>query len=84
MNNFLLKILKAGLLVGTLDILAAFIHYIIASGKSDPFVVLKFIASGVFGNEAFVGGNIMIVAGLILHYIIALGFTLFFFWLSLN
>lgn len=81
MNNLFLKIIKAGLLVGTLDILAAFIHYIIVSGKSNPLIVLKFIASGIFGNEAFSDGNIMIIAGLILHYIIALGFTLFFFWL---
>jgi hypothetical protein len=70
MNNFS-KILKAGLIVGTLDILAAFIQYAIKTGKN-PTVVLKFIASGVFGKEAFNGGTMMNVYGLIFHFVIAL------------
>lgn len=74
-------IIKAGLLVGTLDILSAFIYYFIKTGKKDVFTILKYIASGLFGREAFSDRNGMIIAGLFLHYFIAFVFTLFFFWL---
>ena len=74
------KALRAGLIVGTLDILAAFIQYYIST-KKNPLVVLKFIASGVFGKEAFEAGNIMIVWGLLFHLFIATCFSIFFFWL---
>lgn len=75
------KVIKAGLLVGTLDILAALIQQYIKTGKS-PVGVLKFIASGIFGQTAFTSGPMMIVVGLVLHFIIAMLFTLFFFWLT--
>ena len=74
------KLLKAGLLVGTLDILAAFLYFYSKTGK-DPLPVLTFIASGVFGKSAFSGGAEMMLAGLVLHYIIAFAFALVFFWL---
>ncbi len=74
------QILKAGLLVGTLDILAACLQFFINTNK-EPSVVFKFIASGVFGTKAFSGGVPMVIAGLIFHYIIALGFTFIFFFL---
>ncbi|MBS1915756.1 MAG: hypothetical protein JST87_05725 [Bacteroidetes bacterium] len=73
--------LTAGLIAGTLDITAAFIQTYIKTSKG-PEAVLKFIASGAFGKEAFTGGNSMIVWGLVFHYIIAISFTLFFFWLA--
>ena len=82
-NHFKLPvtvILKAGLLVGSLDILAAFIDYYIATGKG-PAGVLKFIASGVFGMEAFSGGTSTILLGLLFHFVIAFAFTIFYFWL---
>lgn len=79
MNNKSSTIIKAGLLVGTLDILSAFIYYFIKTGKKDVFNVLKYVASGLFGKEAFSAGNGMIIAGLLLHYMIAFAFTLFFF-----
>jgi uncharacterized membrane protein YagU involved in acid resistance len=41
--------------------------------------VLQYVASGVFGKEAFSGGTTMTIAGLIFHYIIALSFTTFYF-----
>ncbi|HLA57809.1 MAG TPA: hypothetical protein VK622_03570 [Puia sp.] len=75
------KILQAGLIVGTLDILSAFIYYYIKSGKTNFLVIFKFIASGIFGKEAGEGGTGMILAGFILHYAIAYSFTIFFFWL---
>ena len=80
MNNLVSKIIKAGVIVGTLDILSAFIYYFIKTGKN-PLNILLFIASGLFGKEAFTGGNMMMMLGLILHYFIAFAFTIFFFWI---
>ena len=75
------KILQAGLITGTLDILSAFIYYYIKSGKTNFLVIFKFIASGIFGKAAGDGGMGMILIGFILHYAIAFSFTIFFFWL---
>ena len=58
------EIIKAGLLVGTLDILAAFLNYYITTGNKDVFTVLRYIASAVFGRAAFAGGVNSVVAGL--------------------
>ena len=77
-KNLALNVLKAGLIVGTLDILAAFIQVYSKTQKS-PIIVLNFIASGVFGKEAFAGGDKMAVFGLLFHYFIAFSFTLLFF-----
>ena len=74
------NILFAWLLAGTLDILAAFAWFILAGGK-DPSRVLVFIASGYFGKAAFAGGEEMIIAGLIFHYLVAFCFTVLFFFL---
>jgi uncharacterized membrane protein YagU involved in acid resistance len=74
------KIVLAGLLVGTLDILAAFIDVYIATGKS-PLIVLNYIASGIMGKTAFAGGAGMAFLGLLLHFVIAFAFTFLFFWL---
>jgi len=74
-------IFLSGLLVGTADLLAAFISFYINTGKSPVPIVSKFIASGVFGRAALKGGAEMIAAGIFFHYIIAVLFTIFFFWL---
>jgi len=79
-NNSFLFILGTGLLVGTLDIATAFVDVYIASG-SGPEGVLRYIASGVFGNDAFSGGQVMIAWGLFFHFVIAFAFTIFFYWL---
>ena len=68
-------ILKTGLIAGTLDILAA----IVILAKMNAVGVLQYIASGVFGKEAFSGGTATVIAGLIFHYIIAISFTTFYF-----
>jgi hypothetical protein len=65
------------LLVGTLDIVCAFVDYYLSTRKS-PFIILRFIAEGVFGKAAFSGGDIMYAWGLGLHYFIAFCFTLLF------
>lgn len=72
------SIIKAGLIAGTLDILAAVANYYINTGKT-PEGVFKFIASGAFGSSAFSGGAEMIIAGILFHYLIAFGFTILFF-----
>ncbi len=73
-------ILLAWVIVGSLDILSAFVDYYLKTGKG-PAGVLKFIASGVFGKEAFGNDDSMIWIGLLLHFTIALLFTLVFFLL---
>ena len=78
MANLITKTVRAGLLVGTLDISAAFIQYYIKFGK-DPLNVLTFISSAVFGPAAFSRGDEMKVWGLLFHFGVAFSFTLFFF-----
>jgi hypothetical protein len=80
-NNFIQDrnaIIVAGLVAGTLDILAAFATYYIMTGNG-PMGVLLFVASGAFGNDAFSGGLPMAMMGLLFHYIIAFSFTLLFY-----
>jgi len=77
--KYLFKIiLITALIAGTLDILSAAVSTYIRHGLG-PDRVLKFIASGVFGDEAFSGGTFMIIAGLFFHYLIASIWTLLFF-----
>jgi len=71
----LTTILLTGLLTGTLDALAA----IAWNYKINPAKIFQFIASGVFGKQAFNGGVEMILWGLFFHYLIACSFTVVFF-----
>jgi hypothetical protein len=73
-------ILLAGFVAGTLDIAAACTQFYINTGK-DPMIVLRYVASGVFGKKAFTGGLPMAAWGLFFHYLIAFGLAIFFFWL---
>ncbi|MGI8951823.1 MAG: hypothetical protein ACR2FN_09600 [Chitinophagaceae bacterium] len=79
-KNKISVILWTGLLVGTLDISAAIINYTLSYQKN-PVRVFQFIASGVFGKEAFSGNSSMIFYGIIFHYLIAFTFTIFFFFI---
>ena len=71
MNKALQAILAGGLSAGVCDILAAFI----TNGWRGvtPIRVLKSVASGLLGREAFQGGAGTAVLGLALHFIIAIG-----------
>lgn len=80
-NSAAKTILATGFTAGTLDILAAFINTSIKLEKFAAEIVLRFIASGVFGNDAFSGGGQMVAAGLFFHYIIALSFTIAYFFI---
>jgi hypothetical protein len=65
-------ILVTGLIVGTMDIISAFI--IALSRGSTVTRLLQFIASGLLGPPAFQGGTATALLGLALHFFIT--FTL--------
>lgn len=71
-------VLQAFLLAGTLDISVALTYYSLRTGNA-PVRVLRYIASGVFGEAALSGGAGMAALGLLLHYLIALIWTLVFY-----
>ena len=77
MKNFNLpiNILIAGLIAGTMDILAAI--FILAGGNA--IGVFKYVASGAFGKAALDGGNEMVAWGALFHYIIAMSWTALYF-----
>lgn len=77
-KSLLKTMLLAGLLVGTLDICAAFIQAYIVKGTR-PVMVLRSIATGLLGKDALSGGMGAAVLGLLCHFLIAYGFTIFFF-----
>lgn len=72
------SIVTAWLTAGSLDIIAACLYFYVRTGK-DPVRVLYFVASGLFGEKALKGGLMFAVSGLLLHYLNAFLFTLFFF-----
>jgi uncharacterized membrane protein YagU involved in acid resistance len=80
-KSFFASALTAGLIAGTLDITAACIHAYIRNGTT-PEQILRGIAGGAFGKEAAANGNMMIVWGLLFHFLIAISFTFFFFLLA--
>jgi len=79
-SKFARAVFTTGLIAGTLDILAACLSAYIQRGMT-PDKLLQFVASGLFGADAFNGGAIMAVAGLIMHFMIAISWTLLFYLL---
>ena len=73
-------IIRTGLLAGTLDAAAAIVNYVVSFGRN-PIRVFIYIASGVFGEDAYNGDALMPVWGILFHYTIAFGWTLLFFLL---
>ncbi|RYF96545.1 MAG: hypothetical protein EOO00_02420 [Chitinophagaceae bacterium] len=78
-TNLWKTIAGAGLLAGSLDIIAALIQFVINT-KKNPLIVLQYIASAVYGPEAY-GSKGMAALGLLFHFIIAFGWTVLFFLL---
>lgn len=77
--NVLYKsILMAGLLAAALDGLAAVVDTFLRFDRG-PSAVFKFIASGVFGSEAFSGGFSMVLLGVLFHVLIATSWAFLFF-----
>jgi uncharacterized membrane protein YagU involved in acid resistance len=77
-QTLLSAIIWAGLLAGTLDIIAACGLFSIRTGQ-DPIIVLRFVASGALGVKAMTGGWTSALMGLLFHYIIAFSWTTLFF-----
>lgn len=74
-------IFLTGLIVGTLDIIAAHLHQFAKTGQF-PKKLLQYIAGGALGlEESMKGGFGTQLLGLTFHYIIAFSFTLLFFLL---
>lgn len=71
-NKLFKFILLAGLIAGTLDLAGAIIYYCYVKGVTDPARLLKGIASGALGKDAFSGGNGIAFLGVIFHYVIAM------------
>jgi hypothetical protein len=78
-KNFANAVTTTALLAGTLDAVAASIQYYLNTGNN-PAQVFRYIASAVFGTATTSQQLYSWAAcGLLLHYLIALLFTLFFF-----
>jgi hypothetical protein len=73
------SIFLAGLVAGTLDILAAIFVYALILQQTTAIKILQSIASGVFKKEAYTAGPQMVWYGLGLHYLIAFIFAWFYF-----
>ena len=80
-KSFFTSALTAGLIAGALDITAACIHAYIRNGTT-PMQVLKGVASGAVDPKTFSSATLLAILGLIVHFIIALSFTFFFFFLA--
>jgi uncharacterized membrane protein YagU involved in acid resistance len=63
-------IFLAGLVSGVLDGIAASVVFNIKLGLN-PGQVMQYIASAVYGSDAFKGGIYTIIIGILLHFIIA-------------
>jgi len=74
-------ILYGTLVVGTLDILDAFIFFGLRSG-APPVRILQSIASGWLGRAAYTGGLRVAALGAVTHYFIAFGIVLTYFLCS--
>jgi hypothetical protein len=66
------------LLTSLLNISASIVHFYILNGTG-PALMIKEIASGIFGKEAIEGGTLMLIWGVVFHFMIAFLFTAFLF-----
>jgi len=79
MKPFTKTVLLTGLLVGTTDIIAAYISTWIRSGTF-PSKLLHYIAGGLLGLETSMAGGVAIaLLGLGIHYFIAMTWTVLYF-----
>jgi hypothetical protein len=68
--------LLGGFIAGTLDAAAAVVLYAKPINLHSIAGIFRYIASGLFGRgPAFSGGPVYFLAGLIIHYLIALSWT---------
>ncbi|RAK69455.1 DUF1440 domain-containing protein [Hymenobacter edaphi] len=71
-SSFVPVALTAGLVAGVLDILTAIAVFGWLRGQATPLQILQSVASGVWGPAAYQGGWTTGLAGLGLHFLIAL------------
>jgi hypothetical protein len=77
-SSFFSSALKSGLMIGVLDAAAASLQAYIMNGVT-PDRVFTFVASGAFGQNAYEGGSIIAVIGLVFHFIVAISWTFIFY-----
>jgi uncharacterized membrane protein YagU involved in acid resistance len=80
-RSFFASALTAGLVAGTLDITAACIQAYLKTATA-PSQVLKYVASGAVDPKTFSNDTLLAAVGLLVHFIIAISFTFFFFFLA--
>ena len=71
-------IIKAGLLAGTLDIALAFL-YSYLKRDTHPATVLQYISKVALGKTTFTNPTILTITGLLVHFAIAMAWTILFF-----
>lgn len=71
-------ITKATLITGALDICLAFLYSYIKRGTS-PVTVLQYIAKVLLGKEPGMNPLVLGITGLLIHFLIALAWTILFF-----
>ena len=79
MSSSTKTILLSGFVAGALDILAAIIVYSFLMQKATTTQILQGIAAGVFGRNACAGGILMVLLGLLFHFIVAYCFAIGYF-----
>jgi hypothetical protein len=75
-----MTLLLTGLLAGLLDAMAADLLYM-AKGYKSIGKLFQYIASGVYGTAAFTGGAAMVCMGILFHFLIAMAWVAFYFFL---
>jgi hypothetical protein len=75
-TNLFRTILLAGMVVGTMDGVAAAIQFIVMTGRN-PLRVFQYIASGIFGAGAY-ASDWVAVWGVLFHFCIATGWAAIF------
>jgi hypothetical protein len=74
------QVYKATIIAGLLDITGACTQAYLSKSIT-PDVVLQYIASGVFGKEAYSGGFGFMLFGLFIHFLIVFASALTYFYL---
>jgi hypothetical protein len=72
MKSTIKTIIYTAIIAGCLDAIAA----VVFLAKMNFAGAWRFVASGMFGDEAFSGGNEMVIYGLLFHFSIALIWTI--------
>jgi uncharacterized membrane protein YagU involved in acid resistance len=77
-GGFISLIIKAGLLTGALDIAFAFLYSYIKRATS-PATVLQYISKVVLGKTTLSDPTILSITGLLIHFVIAMTWSILFF-----